>query len=78
MHLRVELQTMARLPRSHAVMFSIRTYLISMAELATQPHWAQRLHRVLRDLPDPIADYKGLTRYRAALLDWLRPYDSQA
>ena len=77
-HLRVELQTMARLPRSHAVMFSIRTYLISMAELATQPHWAQRLHRVLRDLPDPIADYKGLTRYRAALLDWLRPYDSQA
>jgi hypothetical protein len=77
-HLRVELQVMARLPRSHALMFSIRTYLISMNELATQPHWARRLYRVLRDLPEPIADYKGLSRYRGALLDWLRPFDPQA
>ncbi|MDR6676318.1 heme-dependent oxidative N-demethylase family protein [Pseudomonas oryzihabitans] len=77
-YLRVELQVMARLPRSHALMFSIRTYLISMAELATQPHWAQRLYRVLRDLPDPIADYKGLTRYRGALLNWLQPFDPHA
>ncbi|ASD20406.1 heme-dependent oxidative N-demethylase family protein [Pseudomonas aeruginosa] len=77
-HLRVELQLMVRLPRSHAVMFSIRTYLISMSELATQPHWAQRMYRVLRDLPDPIADYKGISRYRAPLLDWLRPFDQHA
>ncbi|MCP1607961.1 heme-dependent oxidative N-demethylase family protein [Pseudomonas citronellolis] len=77
-HLRVELQVMARLPRSYALMFSIRTYLISMNELATQPHWARRLYRVLRDLPEPIADYKGLSRYRGALLDWLRPFDPQA
>lgn len=77
-HLRVELQVMARLPRSHALMFSIRTYLISMDELVTQPAWARRLHRVLRDLPAAIADYKGMSRYRQTLVDWLRPFDPQA
>ncbi|SDI62153.1 Protein of unknown function [Pseudomonas flavescens] len=77
-HLRVELQLMARLPRSNAVLFSIRTYLISMQELVSNPAWARRLHRVLRDLPDAIADYKGMTRYRQTLVDWLRQFDSEA
>lgn len=77
-HLRVELQLMLRLARSNAVLFGIRTYLISLDELATQRAWAQRLHRVIRDLPDPIADYKGITRYRQALIDWLRPFDCGA
>ncbi|MBD8577128.1 DUF3445 domain-containing protein [Pseudomonas syringae] len=74
-HLRVELQLMMRLPRSNALMFGIRTYLISLDELATRPAWAQRLHRVIRDLPDAIADYKGMTRYRQTLIDWLRRFD---
>ena len=77
-HLRVELQVMARLPRSNAVMFSIRTYLISMDELVTQPGWGCRLHRVLRDLPEPIADYKGMSRYRQTLVQWLSRFDLQA
>lgn len=77
-HLRVELQFMARLPQSNAMMFSIRTYLASMAELVTQPAWARRLHRVLRDLPEPIADYKGMTRYRKTLVDWLSQFDNGA
>ena len=77
-HLRVELQVMARLPRSNAVMFSIRTYLISLDELVTQPGWGCRLHRVLRDLPEPIADYKGMTRYRQPLVEWLSQFDPRA
>jgi hypothetical protein len=77
-HLRVELQFMARLPRSNGLMFSIRTYLISMNELVSQPGWGCRLHRVLRDLPDPIADYKGMTRYRQTLVEWLSRFDTQA
>ena len=77
-HLRVELQLMVRLPRSNALMFSIRTYLISLDELVTNPAWARRLYRVMRDLPDPIADYKGISRYRQPLLDWLRPFDPEA
>ncbi|MDY7564968.1 DUF3445 domain-containing protein [Pseudomonas sp. RTC3] len=77
-HLRVELQFMARLPRSNGLMFSIRTYLISMNELVSQPGWGCRLHRVLRDLPDPIADYKGMTRYRQTLVEWLSRFDTHS
>ncbi len=74
-HLRVELQGLWRLPRSNAIVFSIRGYLIKMDELVTVPKWGRRLHRVLKTLPDAIADYKGTTRYRQTTIDWLAKYD---
>ena len=70
-HLRVELQSFWRLPRSNALVFPIRCYLIKMDELVTSKKWARRLHRVIRDLPEELATYKGLTRYRPTLLEWL-------
>ena len=70
-HLRVEVQVLARLPRSHGVLFSIRTYLIRLDELATNPDWARRLRAVLVSLPPEIADYKGLTQTREAVIAWL-------
>lgn len=78
LNLRVELQALFRLPRSNAFLFSIRTYLISLQELAGNPAWARRLHRVLRDLPQPLVDYKGLTLYRQTALDWLSQFERQA
>ena len=39
---------------------------------------ARRLHRVIRDLPEELATYKGLTRYRPTLLDWLAKHDDGA
>jgi len=74
-HLRVEVQVLARLPRSHGVLFSIRTYLIRLDELATNPDWARRLRRVLASLPEEIAEYKGLTS-REAVIEWLTPYEN--
>lgn len=74
-HLRVELQTLFRMPRSNAMLFSIRCYLASVEELATYPRWAARLHRVLRTLPQPLQEYKGLTRYLPTVVDWLAPHD---
>jgi len=74
-HLRVELQGLWRLPRSNAIVFGIRCYLISLRELATVPKWARRVHRVLKDLHPALVDYKGLTRYRDAAVAWLAPFD---
>ena len=74
-HLRCELQTLWRLPRSNAILFVIRCYLIKMEELVTVPKWARRFHRVLRDLPPELADYKGLTRYRPTTVEWLAKFD---
>lgn len=75
LHLRVELQALWRLPRSNAILFSIRCYLISLEQLVTVPKWARRMHRVLRTLPAELIDYKGITRYRDVALDYLARRD---
>jgi hypothetical protein len=77
-HLRVELQALWRLPRSNAIVFSIRCYLISLEELVTIAGWGQRLHRVLRDLHPTLVEYKGLKRYRDKVIDWLAKFDNDS
>lgn len=77
-HLRVELQALWRLPRSNAIAFSVRCYLISMNELATVPAWAKRMRRVLTTLHPALVDYKGLSRYRDAVVQWLAKFDDGA
>lgn len=74
-HLRVELQTLFRLPRSNAIVFPIRGYLISFQDLVSQPKWGRRLHRVLKTLPPELAEYKGFARNRELLVQWLAQYD---
>jgi hypothetical protein len=74
-HLRVELQSFWRLPRSNAIVFPIRCYLIKMDELATNPAWAKRFHRVLKTLPPELVEYKGLSRFRDTTVQWLSRYD---
>lgn len=75
MYLRVELQTLHRLPRSNSIAFVIRCYLIRFDDLVTIPKWGRRLHRVLRDIPDDLATYKGFLRNRNSLVQWLSQYD---
>ena len=78
MYLRVELQTLHRLPRSNAIAFPIRCYLIRFDDLVTVPKWGRRLHRVLRDIPEDLATYKGFLRNRDSLVQWLSHYDDGA
>lgn len=77
-HLRVELQSFFRLPRSNGVVFPIRCYLISLGDLVTVPGWGQRLHRVLTSLPPELIEYKGLSRFREQTIGWLSQYDEKA
>jgi hypothetical protein len=74
-HLRVELQTFFRLPRSNALVFPIRCYLISFQDLVKIPKWGRRLHRVVRDLPDELATYKGFIDNRPLMLQYLKKFD---
>jgi hypothetical protein len=69
LHLRVEVQHVLRLGHSGAVMFLIRTHLLAVRDLI--PAWRRRFGRVLAELPDDLADYKGLTGYRRELSHWL-------
>lgn len=74
-HLRVELQTLHRLPRSNAIAFPIRCYLIRFDELVTVPKWARRMHRVVQTIPDELATYKGFIRNKPLMLDYLSQFD---
>ena len=78
MCLRVELQTLTRLPRSNAILFGIRGYLIRLEELVRVTKYAKRLHRVLRDLHPDIAEYKGTSRYRQTIVNYLASFDDGA
>ena len=74
----MELQTLYRLPRSNAIAFDIRCYLASFEEIVTVPKWGRRLHRVVRDVPEELATYKGFIRNRPAMVEWLSKYDDGA
>ncbi|MFD1815828.1 heme-dependent oxidative N-demethylase family protein [Rhodococcus gannanensis] len=74
LHLRVEVQHLIRLGASNAILFLIRTHMLPLEDVALVPEWAQRLHDILVELPDDIADYKGITRTRGPGIDWLREY----
>lgn len=70
-HLRVEVQHLIRLPVAGAVMFTIRSYLLPMRDLLLVPDWARRTHAVIAELPEDMADYKGIARYRHHVVAWL-------
>jgi hypothetical protein len=71
LHLRTERQTFRLLPRSGAVLFTIRVHSYPVARLAGIPGAATRLASAVRALPEPMATYKSLPVYRDALLTWL-------
>jgi len=77
-YLRVELQVIDRMPRSHALMFSIRTYLMSLNDIVSNPEWATRLYRVMKTLPEPLINYKGLARYHSTVVDYLSQFDTKS
>lgn len=71
-HLRVEVQHLIRLPESGAICFLIRTYMLPLVELARFEPWRARAEAVLAELPDDVADYKGIAGYRDRVVAWLR------
>lgn len=56
---RVERQTIRALPETHAVIFTIRNYVTSLAELATSSEFMEHLLHGVETAPDQMKDYKG-------------------
>lgn len=73
-HLRVEVQHLIRLPESGAICFLIRTYMLPLADLITVEAWRERAEAVISELPDDMADYKGIISYRDRTVAWLRAH----
>ncbi|HEY6432806.1 MAG TPA: DUF3445 domain-containing protein [Acetobacteraceae bacterium] len=68
---RVERQTLSRLPASGAVLFTIRVHVYPLARVAAQPEIAGQLAEAVRALPPETVHYKSLMRFREALLAYL-------
>lgn len=68
---RSERQTLRRLPRSGAVLFTIRTYFHPIVEVAREPGVPGRLAAAIRSWGDDVANYKGRERYQDTLLEYL-------
>lgn len=69
--LRVERQTLRRLPRSGAVLFGIRVHVYPLAQVAADAGVAARLADAVRALPEATLRYKSVAPFRPALLAWL-------
>jgi hypothetical protein len=69
--LRVERQTLRRLPRTGAVLFGIRVHVYPLAAAIASPTTAVLLAEALRALPEAMMRYKSLVPIRDALLGWL-------
>lgn len=69
--LRVERQTLRRLPDSGAIVFTIKTHIDPLAAIAGHGDLVAGLKRAVTDMPAGMNAYKALAPIRAALLGWL-------
>ena len=64
LRMRSERQTVRRLAHSGVVLFTVRTYLTPVAELAREPDVPARLLSALKSWPADVGEYKGQFRGR--------------
>jgi dimethylamine monooxygenase subunit A len=69
--LRVERQTLRRLPRTGAILFGIRVHVYRLGVAIKTRAAAACLAEAVRALPESTSLYKSFRPIRAALLDWL-------
>lgn len=74
-HFRSERQTLRRLPRSKAIVFTIRTYFEPVTKLAQEPHVSGRLAEAIRSWGETVSFYKGKSHWDKILLPYLDEQD---
>lgn len=70
-YFRSERQTLRRLPRSRAILFTIRPYFIPVIDMAQEPGVPGRLASAIRSWPNDVSHYKGKQAYERVLLTYL-------
>ena len=70
--LRSERQTLRRLPRTGAVLFTIRTQQVPLAAVASRPDVAAGLAAAIAGWSDDLVSYRSATPWRDGALAWLR------
>lgn len=65
--LRIERQTLRRLPGTGAIVFTIRTYIHPLLEAIDTPESSRLLLETLKQLPAEVAAYKGMAKFISPL-----------
>lgn len=69
--IRVERQTLTRLPRTGAILFTIKTHIDPLSTLAGHGDLCSGLKGSVESMVPTMQDYKAISRYKAALIAWL-------
>lgn len=73
--IRMERQTLCRLPKTGGILFTIRGYQQPLPEyLSRSKHIAQNIRTMLERLPDDVAQYKSVLTYRPAIMNWINQF----
>lgn len=71
---RSERQSLRRLPRTGAIVFTIRTYFLPIKDMVNEPYVPGRLYDGVMAWDEDVGSYKGLEKYRDALLPYLQKH----
>jgi hypothetical protein len=73
--IRMERQTLRRLPKTSGILFTIRGYQQPLPEyLSRSKQIAQNIRIMLERLPDDVAQYKSVLKYRPAIMNWINQF----
>jgi hypothetical protein len=70
-HLRVEVQKLFRLPKSNGILFTIHTHMLPLAMFIEHTPRLKQFYAILKELPQFIYEYKGISLYREQVLEYL-------
>jgi dimethylamine monooxygenase subunit A len=74
--LRLERQTLSRLPRTGCILFTIHTYQAPLDTVIESAEVARRIAGVVRTMPEEMQRYKGIAPFLDPLLAYLTAKDS--
>ncbi|KAG0555879.1 hypothetical protein KC19_11G010200 [Ceratodon purpureus] len=78
LYTRCERETLVRLPRSGAILFTIRTYIRPLTVFESRPELAKQMVRAMQSLPDSIAKYKTMAGFYDVALEYLQRCAAQS
>ena len=68
--IRHERQTLRRLPRTGAILFTVRTYMTPMLELQSEVESVKALLGAIQAMPPDVARYKGRSMWGDVVVSW--------
>jgi hypothetical protein len=75
LYFRSERQSLRRLPRSKALLFTVRTYFEPITTIAQEPHVPGRLAEAIENWDEAASKYKGKHHWADILLPYLHEQD---